>query len=182
MLLKPLRASLVVQMILCLQCRRPRFDPWVGKILCRWEWLPTPVFLLGEFHGPNCICGLHETSVQAIVNQQICKKVKSYYIWGVELEIQDAIKTHISLLILLYFLTLWMDYYLLHNWKVKVAQSCLTLCTLMDYTLHGILQASILEWVTFPFYKGSSQPRDQIQASCLASGFFISWATREAQE
>ena len=58
--------------------------------------------------------------------------------------------------------------------KVKVAQSCLTLCTLMDYTLHGILQASILEWVTFPFYKGSSQPRDQIQASCLASGFFIS--------
>ena len=35
--------------------------------------------------------------------------------------------------------------------KVKVAQSCPTLCDPMDYTVHGILQARILEWVTFPF-------------------------------
>ena len=35
--------------------------------------------------------------------------------------------------------------------KVKVAQLCLTLCELMDYTVHGILQARILEWVAFPF-------------------------------
>ena len=42
--------------------------------------------------------------------------------------------------------------------KVKVAQSCLTLCDPMDYTVHGILQARILEWVAFPFqlsYEGS---------------------------
>ena len=45
---------------------------------------------------------------------------------------------------------------------------------------HGILQARILEWVAFPFSRGSSQPRDQIQASCIAGGFFISWVTREA--
>ena len=43
---------------------------------------------------------------------------------------------------------------------VKVAQSCPTLCEPMDYTVHGILQARILEWVAFPFSKGSSQPRD----------------------
>ena len=35
--------------------------------------------------------------------------------------------------------------------KVKVAQSCPTLCDSMDYTVHGILQARILEWVAFPF-------------------------------
>ena len=52
----------------------------------------------------------------------------------------------------------------------------------MDYTVHGILQARILEWVTFPFSRGSSQPRDRTQASCIAGGFFTSWATREAQE
>ena len=40
--------------------------------------------------------------------------------------------------------------------KVKVAQSCLTLCDPMDYTVHGILQARILEWVAFPFSRGSS--------------------------
>jgi len=44
--------------------------------------------------------------------------------------------------------------------KVKVAQLCLTLCYPMDYTVHGILQARILEWVAFPFSRGSSQPKD----------------------
>ena len=44
--------------------------------------------------------------------------------------------------------------------KVKVAQSCLTLCDPMGYTVHGILQARILEWVAFPPSRGSSQPRD----------------------
>ena len=40
--------------------------------------------------------------------------------------------------------------------EVKVTQLCLTLCVSMDYTVHGILQASILEWVAFPFCSGSS--------------------------
>ena len=44
--------------------------------------------------------------------------------------------------------------------KVKVTQSCLTLRDAMDYTVHGILQARILEWVAVPFSRGSSQPRD----------------------
>ena len=66
--------------------------------------------------------------------------------------------------------------------EVKVAQSCPTLCDPMDYTVHGILQARILEWVAVPFSRGSSQPRDQLQVSHIAGGFFTSWATREAQE
>ena len=40
---------------------------------------------------------------------------------------------------------------------LKVAQSCLTLYDPMDYTVHGILQARIQEWVAFPFSRGSSQ-------------------------
>ena len=42
---------------------------------------------------------------------------------------------------------------------VKIAQSCLTLCDPMDCTVHGILHARILEWIAFPFSRGSSQPR-----------------------
>ena len=64
--------------------------------------------------------------------------------------------------------------------EAKVAQLCPTLCNPMDYTVHGILQASILEWVAFPFSRGSSQSRDGTQVSCIADGFFTSWATREA--
>ena len=51
-----------------------------------------------------------------------------------------------------------------------------------QYTVHGILQARILEWVTFPFSRESSQPRDRTQVSCTVGGFFTSWATREAPE
>ena len=66
--------------------------------------------------------------------------------------------------------------------KVKVAQSCPTLCNPMDYTVHEILQARILEWVAFPFSRESSQPRDWTGVSSIAGGFFTSWVTREAQE
>ena len=57
--------------------------------------------------------------------------------------------------------------------KVKVLQSCLTLCDPMDYTVHGILQARILEWVTFCFSRGSSQPRGRTQVSRMVGGLFI---------
>ena len=56
--------------------------------------------------------------------------------------------------------------------KVKAAQSCLTLCNPIDYTLQGILQARILEWVAYPFSRGCSQPRNRTWASCIADGFF----------
>ena len=46
--------------------------------------------------------------------------------------------------------------------------------TPMDYTVHGILQATILEWVTFPFFRGSSKPRDGAQVSCDTGRFFTS--------
>ena len=57
-------------------------------------------------------------------------------------------------------------------------KSCLTFCDPMDYTVHGILQARILEWVAFPFSRGSSQHRDQAHVSCIVGEFFTSWATR----
>ena len=68
-----------------------------------------------------------------------------------------------------------------------VAQSCLTLCDSMDYSLpgssvHGILQARVLEWVAIPFSKRSSQPRDWTQVFCIACRFFPIWATREAHK
>ena len=86
----------------------------------------------------------------------------------------------------------------------SVAQSCLILCDPMDCSTTGLpvhhqlleftqthvhwvgdtIQPSypLLEWVAFPFSRGSSQPRDLTQVSCVAGGFFTSWATREAQE
>ena len=59
-----------------------------------------------------------------------------------------------------------------HASKVKVDQLCPTLCDPMNYTVHGILQARIQEWVAFPFSRGSSQPRDKTQISCITGKFF----------
>ena len=58
-----------------------------------------------------------------------------------------------------------------------VIQLSLTLCNPMDYSLldssvHRILQARILEWAAIPFSRGSSQPSGQIRAFCIAGRFF----------
>ena len=65
----------------------------------------------------------------------------------------------------------------------KSLQLCPTLCDPLDCSpsgssVHGILWAWILEWVTMPFSKGSSQPRDQTQVSHIAGRFFTVWATK----
>ena len=49
----------------------------------------------------------------------------------------------------------------------------------MEYTVHGILQARILEWIALPFSRGSSQPRDRTQVSHIAGRFFTNRATKE---
>ena len=58
--------------------------------------------------------------------------------------------------------------------RVKVTHSCLTLCDPVDYTAHRIPQARILEWGACPFSRGSSHPRDRTQVSHIAGRFFTS--------
>ena len=67
----------------------------------------------------------------------------------------------------------------------KLLQSCPNLCDPMDCSpsgssVHGILQARILEWVVISSSWGSSQPRDQTRVTCIAGRFFTIWASREA--
>ena len=65
--------------------------------------------------------------------------------------------------------------------QMEVTQSCPALCDPMDL-VQGILQARIVEWVPFPFSRGSSQPRDETQVSRIAGGFFTTCATSKAHE
>ena len=72
--------------------------------------------------------------------------------------------------------------------QAKSLQSCLTLCRPIDYSppgssIHGILQARILEWAVIPPSKGSSWPRDQTRSllsPALAGRFFTTSTTWEA--
>ena len=65
-----------------------------------------------------------------------------------------------------------------------VSQLCLTLvrlhrCSPLGSSVHGISQARTWEWVATSFSRGSSQPRDRTQVSCIKVRFFTIWATRE---
>ena len=67
---------------------------------------------------------------------------------------------------------------------VLVVQFCPALCNHTDCSppgssVHGIFQTRMLEWISIPFSKGSSQPRNQTWVSCIADRLFTDWATRE---
>ena len=72
------------------------------------------------------------------------------------------------------------------KWKWKWSHSVVSYfwdpmdCSLPGFSVHGIFQARVLEWVATSFSRGSSWPRDQTQVSCIASRHFTLWATREA--
>ena len=68
------------------------------------------------------------------------------------------------------------------KWKCQ----CSTLWDPLDYhppgsSVHGIFQATILEGIAIPFFRGSSPPKDQTQVSFIASRFFTIWAIEEAR-
>ena len=61
--------------------------------------------------------------------------------------------------------------------KVKGTQLCPTLGDPVDYRLpgssvHGIIRQEYWEWIALPFFRSSTQPRDQTQVSCIAGEFF----------
>ena len=81
--------------------------------------------------------------------------------------------------------TSWNSLYKINKWKYQLLSHVqpLQLYELSPpgFSVHGILQARILEWVTIPFFRGHSQPRDWTWVSCTAGRFFTIWATRKAQ-
>ena len=66
-------------------------------------------------------------------------------------------------------------------WKWKLLSHVWFFVTPWTIQVHGILRARLLEWVGFPFFRGSFQPRDQTQVSPIAGRLLTSWTTREAQ-
>ena len=134
-------------------CRRPWFDPCVGRIPCRREWVPTPVFLPGEFHGQRNLLGYSPWGCKESDTNEWLIVWLSYWLSESGSEVAQSCPT----------LCDPMD------------------CNLPGSSVHGISQVRILEWVVIPFSKGSSPPRDQTWVPGIASRFFTVWATNKAQ-
>ena len=122
-------------------------------------------------HLPADVChsfnGFWFTSLLAFFQQ--VSQFKWMQQWTRNLSLVNLKKGILTKVVELYStkVTMW----ILSTVKVKVAQSCLTLCNLMDYRIHGILQARILQWAAITFSK-SSQTRDRTQVSFNAGRFF----------
>ena len=146
------------------ECRRRRFDPWVGKIPWRRKWQPTLEFLPGKSHRWKDLAGYNHGAAKSWT-QLSCWTQNSIQVIAVRgREGNQGLMEA--------------------EWVSEVTQSCRTLCNPMDCSLqgssvHGIFQARGLEWVAISFSRRSSRPRDQTQVSRIAGRGFTIWAIRE---
>ena len=123
-------------------------------------WSANPSILRGWISGLQSVCPKllgHQHQPSSGLNPQ----TSAFWLWG---RLCVSLKSNVVCL---------------------VAQWCPTLCNPLDCSLpgssfRGILQARLQEWVAIPFYRGSSQPRDQTLVSCIAGRFLTVWAIKEA--
>ena len=82
---------------------------------------------------------------------------------------------YLSLYLLISVKYYWLKY-LFDYMRVKSESHSVVSDSLRPHGLvHGILQARTLEWVAYPFFRGSSRPRSQTRVSCIAGGFFTNY-------
>ena len=137
------------------------------------------------------ICGLICLCLGQTVHEwSICKIVFFFHLWSLKTAIHTELRgkkaccDHGKTQHNLYVIS--PSFAKMHECLVsEVAQWCPTLWDPMDcnspgFSVHGILQARILEWVAIFFSRGSSQPRNRTWVSCIADRHFNLWATREA--
>ena len=182
----PRGASLVAQMVrVCLQCRRGRFDPCIGKIPWRREWQPSPVFLPEESPGQRSLSGYSpwgrlggplkiNFSDEDPGREPSCLKAFEVSIFITALtELAYTIRMTmirapylLSYALCMYYLKPHSNSRCVHAWSWPI------LGDPMDYSppgssVYGVLQARVLEWIAISFSRGSSRPRVQICVSCI---------------
>ena len=146
----------------------PRFNPWVGKIPWKREWLSPPVFLPREFHGQRSLAGYSPWDHRKSGTTEWLTLSLLLLLLQVALVVSDSVRPH-----------RWQPIRLPHPWdspgkntgvgchfllqciKMKsereVAQSCPTLsdpmdCSLPGSSIHRIFQARVLEWGAIAFF------------------------------
>ena len=161
------------------------FNPWVGKIPWKRKWQPTLVFLPGEFQGQRSLEGYgpfghkeldtNEWAMLSSMFRERCRlrkyqRLPQLYLSLIKVwsgtHFDNNNKESVTV-------TLWLRKNLISMCCVKSLQSHLTLCDSMDCSspgssVHGILQARVLEWFEMPFSRGSSQPTDGTHISYIS--------------
>ena len=181
-----------------MQCNRPKFDPWVGKIPWRRKWQPMPVFLPGESHGQRSLlvyspwcCRVGHWATNTFL---LLSNILSHNAWLVLSSKETLFKSSRQKTIFIEHLyeqrcIAWFKHgsdavRFIFKYESLLAQSCPALCDSMNCSppgssVHGILQARKLAWVAISFSRGSLRPRNLTQVSCIAGRFFTNWDTKK---
>ena len=166
----------------------------MGKISWRRAWQPTPAFLPGESpwtEAPNRLLSIGAQRVEQL-SMHTCIILYTYNIplssagTKAPIQVEDVGSClpppHFNQLKICLPLSQYCAEFSSLQAPSRicmllflVSKSCPTVCYPMDYSppgfsVHGISQARILEWVAFSFSRGSSQPRDQTRVSCIGRG------------
>ena len=175
-------ASLVVQTVKHLQCRGPGFSPWVRKIPWRRKWQPTPVLLLpGKSHGQRSLVGWSPWGCKEWDRTERLALLPSFILqislsWLGQSLLTPGPSCYLCYLCVITYYWTKRKHTVRQRPVVCCAtllQSCLTLCDPMKCKLpgssvHWILQARILEWVSMLFSRESSGPRDRTHISWVS--------------
>ena len=159
----------------CRRCKRRRFDPCIWSCWedpLKKEMATDSIFLPGKSHRERSLVG--------------------YILWShKESDSTEHARTHLFLCVfmcvyihMIYNYNFCVYIYIYMCICVLVVQFCPAPCSHTDCSppgssVHGIFQTRILEWISIPFSKGSSQPRNQTWVSCIAGKLFTDWASRE---
>ena len=161
-----------------MQCRRPRFDPWVRKIAWRREWQPTPVFWPGKFHGQRSLAGYspwgckesHTTEPLTLLFTLLVQSMVCIFRF-----LRNCQGVHQGCILSPFLFNLYAAAAAAAA-AAKSPQSFPTLCDPIDGSppgsaFPGILQARTLEWVAISF---SNAWKWVHHMKCLA-GWITSW-------
>ena len=163
-------------------------------ILANFIWISlffhqSPISVLGSHSGyyiafgTNNVFKLSFDLIIVVLTSKICEYKKTQeYMPYLSCKASQVPYPHPALFFLYHWLYLTCSRACVH---AKSLQSHTILCNPMDCrppgsSVHGVLQARILEWVAIPFSRGSSWPRNRTQLSCIAGRCFTVWVTREA--
>ena len=158
---------------------------FTGEATALIQSLPWSALMHWEGSNKNVTPLIRTLAWQSLISWVVYLAFEVLLILSLEALLLPTSQVFEYLQITCFFSFLPANWQILSNVHAKSLQSCLPLCDPVDrrlpWSVHGILQARILEWVAMPFSRRSSQPRDRTCVSCITGRwFFTIWATREA--
>ena len=142
-------------------------------------WSPSSLWLPHLWQAVPVVCGVDRKDDRQLMS--CFTKHRMFIGWRQSFPQVTGGACTLSLLwVILFFFFFWLWFLVKLLSHVRLSATPMA-CTLSDFSVHGIFQARVLEWVAISFSRRSSRPREWTQVSRVVGRCFTVWATREVQ-